>query len=134
VRVTIPAATRYVSAADLPTGELLTPSADFDLRDGQPLGTRHIDTCYRDLSGPVVADWGALTLSIDVAAPAPHIMCFTPDYAFCIEPQTCAPDAFNLAARGIEGVGIATASPMHPVAIETRWTWTLAATKSAASR
>lgn len=124
VRVTIPAAARYISANDLPTGELVEPATEFDLRDGPALGTRRIDTCYRDLSGPVVADWGALALSIDVAAPTPHIMCFTPDYAFCIEPQTCAPDAFNLAARGIEGAGMATASPTRPVAIETRWTWT----------
>jgi galactose mutarotase-like enzyme len=126
VRVTIPAAARYLAVDDLPTGEVVEPADEYDLRDGAALGGRRIDTCYRELSGAVGIDWGALSLRIDVAAPAPHVMCFTPEYAFCIEPQTCAVDAFNLDARGVHGVGMAVAAPMRPVGIETRWTWALA--------
>ena len=114
---------RYVSADDLPTGELVRPSGDYDFSRGDAVAGRKVDACYRAISGPVELRWGEAALRIEIAAPEPHAMVYTPDFALCVEPQTCAPDAFNLAARGVPGTGFAVAEPGKAVAIESRWSW-----------
>ncbi|MGE5597196.1 MAG: aldose 1-epimerase [Hyphomicrobiales bacterium] len=119
----VPAGKRYVSESDIPTGELVAPTGDFDLRELTPLGERRIDTCYTALSGPVTIRWERLELEMAIACPFPHVQVFTPGYAFCVEPQSCAPDAFNLAVRGSQTDGMGIAAPGRPVSIETRWTW-----------
>lgn len=123
VRVGLPAEKRYVLEEQIPTGELVAPDGDYDLRDGAPLGERRIDDCYTALSGPVTIDWGRVRLSMTIDCPQPHVQLFTPDYALCVEPQTCAPDAFNLAARGSMTDGMAVAAPGRSVGIESRWSW-----------
>jgi len=123
VRLTLPASELYLAEHDLPTGEVCPPSGDHDFRAGASLGDRRVDSCYRGLSGPIEIDWGARRLHITVSAIEPHVMLYTPDHAFCIEPQTCAPDAFNLAARGVPNTGLAIAAPGRPVAIESTWSW-----------
>jgi galactose mutarotase-like enzyme len=52
-----------------------------------------------------------------------HAVVYTPPEDVCLEPQTCAPDAFNLLAQGIEGVGVAIVEPGRPLVAETRWRW-----------
>jgi hypothetical protein len=39
----------------------------------------------------------------------------------CAEPQTCAIDAFNLAAQGIDGTGVAVVGAGSPLVAETAW-------------
>ena len=114
VRVTVPADARYVLESNLPTGQVVPVEGVFDLRAGPSLGERRLDDCYRDLSGDVVIDWGRLKLGIELHMPGqeltPHVQVFTPPEALCVEPQTCAVDAFNLAARGSTGTGLLTSA------------------------
>ena len=56
-----------------------------------------------------------------------HAVIYTPKQAVCIEPQTCAPDAFNLAAQGIAGAGMAVVDARHPLSATTTWRWTIGA-------
>lgn len=125
VQVRVPASRQYVLAEGLPTGELVEPAGESDLRRLSELGGRRIDGCYTGLEGPLMADWGCLALTMTVQAPEPHVQVFTPEYAFCLEPQTCAPDAFNLAARGAGSGGMGISRPGRPVSIESHWTWEL---------
>lgn len=123
VRVTLPAPHRYVLHEQIPTGALVVPGGEFDLSGGPALGDRRLDDCYTGLTAPVEIDWGRLRLRMSVDCPQPHVMVHTPPQAFCIEPQTCAPDAFNLDARGVQGTGAAIAIPGRPVSIASRWDW-----------
>ncbi len=122
VRLRLPASRRYVLAGHLPTGEQVAPSGDFDLRDAA-VGSRDLDDCYASLDGPIVLDWGRIALRIDVATPSPHVMVFATPGALCVEPQSCAPDAFNLAAAGAMDDGTAIARPGAAASIECTWTW-----------
>lgn len=122
-RVTLQAARRYELLDQLPAGRVLAPTGDTDLSAGPIFGDRRLDDCYAGIGRPVVIDWGKLRLEIAISAPEPHVQVYTPPEAFCIEPQTCSPDAFNLAARGIAGTGFAIARPGQPVSIETTWSW-----------
>jgi len=122
-RLQVPASRRYILDEGIPTGELVEPVGEYDLRAATPLDGLHLDDCYTALDGPVRIDWGQLRLTMTIDCPTPHVQVFTPDYAFCVEPQTCAPDAFNLAANGSMSDGMAIAAPGRVVAIESRWTW-----------
>ncbi len=122
VSVAVPAIRRYVLDSQLPTGETVVPAGAF-LLDGRPLGARRLDDCYAGLSGPVVVDWGALSLSISIDCPFPHVLVYSPPEAFCIEAQTCAPDAFNLANQGSTTEGLGIARPGSPVSLTSEWRW-----------
>jgi aldose 1-epimerase len=121
--VTVPARERYVLDDHIPTGETVTPSGSYDLREGGAVGDRRLDDCYRALTAPVCIRWGEVALELDMSCQAPHVMVYTPPQAVCVEPQTAAPDAFNLVSRGVEGTGFAIASPGRPVSMEVRWSW-----------
>lgn len=123
LRLEVPASGVLVAEEQLPTGEVKAPRGELDLHDGPWLRERRIDHCYSGLSGPVGIDWGSLRLSLTVECEKPHVMLYTPEEAVCIEPQTCAPDAFNLHDRGFEGTGFAVAEPGRPVRIESTWGW-----------
>jgi aldose 1-epimerase len=125
MRLGVPAPAVYLSRDQLPTGEVTEPAGAADLRAAPFLGDRRIDVCYRDLSGPIHLDWGAFHLSMTVDCPRPHVMVYTPPEAVCVEPQSCAPDAFNLQGRGISGTGFDIAEPRRPVRVESTWTWEL---------
>ena len=122
VRVTVPASRRYLLEGQLPTGECVVPMGDY-LLDGRPLGDRRLDDCYAGIEGPVLIDWGNLKLSITIDCAFPMAMVHTPPEAFCIEPQTCAPDPFNLAAAGSTNEGLAIARPGSPVSLTSEWRW-----------
>jgi hypothetical protein len=51
-----------------------------------------------------------------------------------VEPQTCAPDAFNLAARGLEGTGLGVVDAGHPLVVESAWRWRILFGQERASR
>ncbi|MEP6871724.1 MAG: hypothetical protein ABI939_07725 [Anaerolineaceae bacterium] len=121
--MSVPASERYLLEEQIPTGALVTPRGAYNLTGGTALAERRLDDCYTALTGPIEVDWGRIRLRISVECPEPHVMVHTPPQAFCIEPQTCAPDAFNLDARGFTGVGAATATPGRPVSIASRWDW-----------
>lgn len=123
VRVKVAATHRYVMGDQIPTGALVAPAGEFDLAAGPALADRRLDDCYTGLTAPVEVDWGRVRLRMTIECAQPHVMVYSPPEAFCIEPQTCAPDAFNLDARGVAGTGAAIALPGRPVSIASRWDW-----------
>jgi len=123
VRLRVEASEVYDLEAQLPTGTLRAPTGERDLSGGPEIGTRLLDDCYRGIREPIAIDWGVARLRMTILCREPHAQVFTPDYAFCVEPQTCAPDAFNLADRDVQNVGFAVAEPGAAVGIESRWEW-----------
>lgn len=119
VRVTVPATRQYALDRQLPTGELRAPEGTAVL-DGAALAGRRLDDCYSGLDGPIAIEWPRLRLTMTVDCAFPHVQVYTPAEAVCIEPQTCAPDAFNL-ADATSGAGVA--APGRPVSMACRWTW-----------
>lgn len=123
VRVIVPAKQRYVLDELIPTGELAAPSGD-SLLNGGWLGDRQLDDCYTGFeTGAALMEWDRLKLSVRFDCPRPHIQVYTRPEAFCLEPQTCAPNAFNLASRGAAFDGTAVVAPGRPLALSMRWTW-----------
>jgi aldose 1-epimerase len=94
------------------------------------LGDRHLDTCYRLLDQTMRIRWGDIELVIEGSPNLGHAVVYTPREAFCVEPQTCALDAFNLAARGLEGSGVSTVTADHPLVAITTWRWRIDAATS----
>lgn len=120
VRLTVPATRRYALSGQLPTGQALTPEGDA-LLDGTVLAGRRLDDCYTGLTSPaVIVEWPRLRLTMTVDCVFSHVQVYTPLEAFCLEPQTCAPDAFNQPDVAF-GAGIA--APGRPVSLACRWTW-----------
>lgn len=110
-RVTVPAAEYWELAEMLPTGRRLPVSIANDLRAGPRFGDLTLDDVLTGLpagGGSVrttIVDPGSgrvLTQTFDAACR--HCVVFTPPHreAIAIEPYTAVPDAFALAARGIE--------------------------------
>jgi len=123
-RITLDGAEIYETTTGLiPTGGLLPVSGEADLRRGPALGDRRLDCCYRVIRDPIVLRWGDLELTMASSPNLRHAVVYTPGRGFCVEPQTCAPDAFNLAARGIDGTGRAVVRPGAPLVAETTWRW-----------
>jgi galactose mutarotase-like enzyme len=52
-----------------------------------------------------------------------HAVVYTAGHAFCLEPQTCAIDAFNLHERGVEGTGTVVVAPGRPLVATSVWRW-----------
>ncbi|MGE3075113.1 MAG: aldose 1-epimerase [Dehalococcoidia bacterium] len=124
-KVTVPTSRRYVLEKLLPTGENVAVEGDFAL-DGRPLGGRSLDDCYTGFErGAATIEWGGLRLEVAFECPRPHMQVYTRPDSFCLEPQTCAPDAFNLASRGAVSDGTAVVAPGRPLALSMRWTWSI---------
>ena len=125
VRVRVPAREYYERESRLPTGRRLAPEGR-TLLEGAPLGNRQLDDCYTGLCPSAVTfEWPRLTLTMTITATEPHVQVFATDNAVCVEPQTCPPDAFGLAARGLPGTGLAIVEPGRPLQLGCRWTWEL---------
>ena len=98
-----------------------------DLRGYPKLGARRIDACYRQPRAPLRIRWGDVELTMRSSPNVTHAVVYTPEHAVCLEPQTCAPDAFNLAAQGVEGAGMVVVDERHPLVATTTWRWTISA-------
>ncbi|MGE0599931.1 MAG: aldose 1-epimerase [Dehalococcoidia bacterium] len=124
-KVTVPASRRYVLDNLLPTGAMSEVGDDFAL-DGRPLGDRSLDDCYTGFErGAATIEWDRLRLSMTFDCTLPHMQAYTRPDSFCLEPQTCAPDAFNLANHGAVSDGTAVVAPGRPLALSMRWTWSV---------
>lgn len=120
VKLRLGARRRYMFMAQLPSGHTVAPAGDH-LLDGRPLAGRRLDDCYTALEpGVATIEWPRLRLTVTVDCAFPHVQVYTPPEAFCLEPQTCAPDAFNLPDPSAGG---AVAAPGRPVSLSCRWTW-----------
>ncbi len=124
IRALIDADERYELDAMIPTGRILPVDGEFDLRAFPAVGTRRLDDCYRGVRGPLRVGWGDVEVTMTSSANTNHAVVYSQrQSAVCIEPQTCAIDAFNLAERGHAGAGRQTAAPGRPFAAETEWRW-----------
>jgi aldose 1-epimerase len=126
VRVLVDADRVYETADMIPTGWLPRAGGDLDLQGYPALARRRLDTCYRHPRGPLRVRWGDVELTMRSTPNVTHAVVYTPQHAVCVEPQTCAPDAFNLAAQGVEGAGMAVVDGRHPLIAGTTWRWTIA--------
>ena len=123
-RIQTPAREAWVLVETLPTGERTpidrTPGRD--LRSPRRFADLKLDDLLTGLpstpDGPDgLCDCGTmrsgdLTLRVQAAPAFREVVVFTPPHrqAFCIEPYTCATDAINLQARGVDA-GLLTLPP-----------------------
>ena len=95
----------------IPTGELEPlPPEDADLPKGVAIGKRSFDTVYGAIAfeaGRAACSLaaGARRLTLGIDATTRVLVIYTPPHRryIAIEPYTCVTDAFNLAARGVDG-------------------------------
>ena len=66
--------------------------------------------------------WGELELTMTSSRNVGHTVVYTTEHAVCLEPQTCAIDAFNLDARGV-AAGIQIVDEWTPLVATTEWSW-----------
>lgn len=109
--LTVPADALWETADGLPTGRQLPPG-DKDYRAGRALGDARLDDLFT-LEGPpsgrrLCGRVGHLdrpgAVEVRASADFRYAVLFTPEHrrAVCVEPYTCATDAANLTARGID--------------------------------
>ena len=115
-----------LDAAITPTGRVLTPAIVSQLHRGAELAAGSIDGCFRMRPGQkAVLKWPEVTLTMVSSPEVSHLMVYTPKdgTALCVEPQTAAVNAFQLAAQGVQNTGAASAAPGRPLTGWTRWSW-----------
>jgi aldose 1-epimerase len=108
VSVQVPAATRVLLGPDkLATGETVPAEGPYDLRQGRTLSGPPLDEVYtgREPGKKAVLRYAGIPFrtELDAGPSFSHFVVFTPpgESYFCVENQTCPPDAFNLHARGL---------------------------------
>jgi len=107
-----------------PTGERVPPQNEFDIRERRIPDIGSLDDCFRIEPGETTTlEWSEVSLQIQSSLNVAHLQVYTPSGSICVEPQTAAVNAFQLAARGMEGTGSEVVSPEHPLVGSTRWTW-----------
>ena len=120
--ILVDAEQKYEVAEMIPTGWMPPVTGEQDLRLYRVVGQRRLDDCYREPRALGIR-WGDIELTMRSSANVTHAVVYTPPHAVCIEPQTCAPDAFNLAAQGVVGAGMAVLARGRPLVAETVWRW-----------
>ncbi len=109
--VQVPAAERWELKNFISTGERVPVADTFDLREPRSLAGLTFDDVWTNVtpSGDVIRctvvdPEHARTLELTASAQFRELVVFTPPAraALCIEPYTCATDAVNLNARGID--------------------------------
>jgi aldose 1-epimerase len=121
-RILVDADRAYETADMIPTGWLRRAVGDDDLRGFLVAPGRTLDACYRHPCAVAIA-WDKVELRMESSSNVGHAVVHTPPRGICLEPQTCAPDAFNLAAQGIDGCGIAVIEPGKPLVATSTWRW-----------
>lgn len=111
--------------ATLPTGMGPLPR-DLDFSQGRRLAEITVDNCFAGWQGHAVLHRPGVGLTIEIASGAPftQFVVYTPPHRefFCAEPQSAAPDAINLAARGVEDTGLIVLAPGAIARAETVFT------------
>ncbi len=125
-RVLVDADEIYELESNIPTGVLLPVGGEVDLRAYPALGDRRLDTCYRHPCGAMKLRWHDVQLEITSSENVRHAIVYTPERAVCVEPQTCAIDAFNLDGRRLVDAGTAIVEPGRPLVVSTSWRWSVA--------
>ncbi len=125
VAITVNADEFYHLEAVIPTGRLLPVDPAHDLRGGLPVDDRRLDDCYYRPRGDLRVHWvePGLSLAMRNSPNVTHAVVYTPEQAVCVEPQTCAIDAFNLTARGVTHADTALVTADQPLIARTSWYW-----------
>jgi galactose mutarotase-like enzyme len=126
-RVLVDAAEIYEHEAQIPTGVLLPAAGEADLRSYPALGDRRLDTCYRRPRGAMKLRWADIELVMTSSDNMRHAVVYTPERAVCVEPQTCAIDAFHLDERRLFDAGTFIVEPGRPLVASTSWRWSMVA-------
>ena len=87
----------------------------WDFSAGRDLGDLALDHCFGGWTGRARVVWPSrgVNLAIEATNVLTHAVIYAPpgqDF-FCFEPVSNANDAFNLSARGIDGVGLSVLKP-----------------------
>lgn len=122
------ASERYELRDMIPTGSMLEIGGSRDFRQLRPIGARRLDDCYRGINGPLRLRWGEIELAMRLSPNLTHAVVYSPEEALCVEPQTCAIDAFNLDARGVPA-GTAIVEPGRPLVATASWRWATTASR-----
>lgn len=124
--VLVPADHVYESVGMIPTGWLQRANRGRDLRGYPSVAGRVLDTCYRHRRGDLRIRSGDLEVILDSSANVGHAVVYTgAPHAVALEPQTCAIDAFNLEAQGIDGNGTFVVGQGRPLIAWTDWRWVI---------
>ena len=124
-RVRLVDADRIYETVDMiPTGWLQSVAGETDLRSFPEVGERRLDACYR-APGRIAIAWGDLELQMQSSPNVGHVVVHTPQRGVCVEPQTCAPDAFNLRQQLVNGCGGAVVTRARPLVATTAWLWSV---------
>ncbi|MBT5320117.1 MAG: hypothetical protein HOL45_09450, partial [Chloroflexi bacterium] len=107
------------------TGRQLEPAGPTDLRTPVIPDVGSLDHCFRVALGSTsFLGWpDGPTLAINSSDNVSHLQVYTPEGAICVEPQSCAVDAFRLAAEGHEGTGAFVVTSAEAATGWTRWSW-----------
>jgi aldose 1-epimerase len=133
VMVTVPCEYRLAldnPVSQLPTGELIpVAGTQYDLRGGRSIAQLFIDDVFFPRrpgdDGVVAFRSEALRVKIEASPNMQHMICYSPEGRpfICVENLTCAPDAQNLYARGLEDVaGLAIVKPGEKMEAWVRYT------------
>lgn len=109
-------ATAYEAVGCIPSAAAGPIRQGADFTSPTPVGGWFVDDCYTGRTSRVLATmtWPGV-LDVDVLADEAfsHAVVYVPDGQsfFAVEPVTHANDGFNLAERGVEGVGVVELAP-----------------------
>jgi aldose 1-epimerase len=112
-RLMLPAQQRWLLRDDLiPDGSLTPVKGKYDLRGGDPVGDRSFDDAFCGVAadadgyrrGRLIQPTMKIALEVSADSSFDNWLIYAPPDrgVLAIEPYTCAPDAFNLASRGID--------------------------------
>jgi len=107
------------------TGRQLAPEGPTDLRLPMTPEIGSLDHCFRVSVGSTsFLGWpDGPTMAITSSDNVSHLQVYTPEDAICVEPQTCAVDAFRQAGEGHEVKGALMVTATEPASGWTRWSW-----------
>jgi aldose 1-epimerase len=111
----------------LPSGLAAVPR-DLDFANGRRLAEVTVDSCFAGWDGRAMLHRPGAGLLIEIASSPPfsQFVVYTPPHReyFCAEPQSAAPDAINLAARGVTATGLIVLQPGASARAEVRFALT----------
>ena len=98
----------------IPRGAMQAVPGELDFQQPRPIGAQEFNTLYGGLNGMASLRFVGTPYQVrlEMDPVFSHLVLFTPpDGSLAVEPVTHATDAFNLHARGVEGVGFTSLEP-----------------------
>ncbi len=111
----------------VPSGVVEETAVSRKLMTGGSFAVGEVDDCFM-LGDQRVAmlKWPELVLRMESSPEVTHAMVYSPENSICVEPQTTAVNAFQLAAKGVSGTGTRIVSQGEPLVATTVWSWSSA--------